>query len=493
MMRLLSALLSIFVCASFASAQTAPTTPVQAAPAQAAPAQAAPAQAAPGTPAFAQALFDRVTPSLVAVQFSWTYEFGKVDLVGPGVVISTDGLVLVPGDVINAGFPDAQLTDFKIIIPGKDSDDEEIDAVYQGRDRRNNVALVRAKSSTGRTWTPIKFEDQPLAVGDPLYSVGILAKAAGYRTFLSEAVVAAHIRGEIPNILVSGSLSALGAPVFTADGKAIGLVNTATYEPYLYRSGGKDEVNPLLPIVNPPRLFTPTSEFIQALTDPPTPENPLKLPWVGWVQLTGLSKDVAQVFGLANQPAIEVGDVVPGGPADSAGIKVGMKIVKINGKPLTRGDEPQELPQIMHRQLMRMKIGDKVTFSLLQKKGEPLHDITVTLGQRPAEPPDVKRYYADDLGFGVREITFDDTYPRRKPANFPGVVVTLLKPSGAAQTAKLSPEDLITDINNTPVTDLTQFQQVYESLRADKPKDAIVLVAMKPDGSTETIRIEPPQ
>src|SRR5271156_1233497 len=68
----------------------------------------------------AQALYDRVTPSLVAVQFSWTYEFGKVDLVGPGVVVSDDGMVLVPGDIINNAFPDAQLTDFKIIVPGID-------------------------------------------------------------------------------------------------------------------------------------------------------------------------------------------------------------------------------------------------------------------------------------------------------------------------------------------------------------------------------------
>ena len=173
--------------------------------------------------------------------------------------------------------------------------------------------------------------------------------------------------------------------------------------------------------------------------------------------------------------------------------KVGQKIVKVNGQPLTRGDEPDELPAILHRQLLRMHVGDKVTFSILTKKGQPLQDYAVTLGDRPAEPNIVKRFYADDLGFGVREVTFDDTYRRKKPANFPGVVVTVLKPAGSAQSAKLASEDLITDLNNTPVTTLDGFEHDYQALRNDKPKDAVILVVMKPDGTTQTIRIEPPQ
>jgi S1-C subfamily serine protease len=441
----------------------------------------------------AQELYDRVTPSLVAVQFSWTYEFGKVDLVGPGVVVSDDGLVLVAGDIVNPAFPDEQLTDFKIIVPGIDKDDEEIDAVFQGRDERNNVSLVKAKTAGGHTWKAIKFVDQPLTIGQHLYSVGLLAKAAGYRAFLSEGIVAAQIRGELPNVLLSGALSSIGAPVFTDDGKAIGLVNTATYDPYLHRSGGREDINPMAPILTPPKLFTQTSQFIQALNDPPTPDKPIKLSWIGLPALTGISKDVAQVFGLVNQPAIEIGDIVPDAPAALAGMKVGQKIVKINGQPLTRGDEPDELPAILHRQLLRMKIGDKVTFSVLTKKGQPLEDLTLTLGERPPEPNVVQRFYADDLGFGVREVTFDDTYRRKKPASFPGVVVTVLKPAGAAQSAKLEREDLITDLNSTPVTTLDGFKHDYQALRDDKPRDAIVLVVMKGDGTTQTIRIEPPQ
>src|SRR6266513_1027120 len=71
-------------------------------------------------------LYDDVTPSLVAVQYTWEYEFGKADFVGAGVVVSDDGLVMMPIAVMSPGIPDAQLTDFKIIVPHVDRDDEEI-------------------------------------------------------------------------------------------------------------------------------------------------------------------------------------------------------------------------------------------------------------------------------------------------------------------------------------------------------------------------------
>src|SRR5438876_1079482 len=67
-------------------------------------------------PETARKIYDAASPSLVAVQYTWEYEFGKVDFVGTGVVVSEDGLVMLSLAVISPGvsIPDAQLTDFKI-------------------------------------------------------------------------------------------------------------------------------------------------------------------------------------------------------------------------------------------------------------------------------------------------------------------------------------------------------------------------------------------
>src|SRR3954471_13029621 len=89
----------------------------------------------------AKKLYDDVTPSLVAVQYTWEYEYGKADFVGAGVVVGADGLVMMPLAVMSAGIPDAQLVDFKIIIPHVDRDDEEIDATLEGRDERNQLVF----------------------------------------------------------------------------------------------------------------------------------------------------------------------------------------------------------------------------------------------------------------------------------------------------------------------------------------------------------------
>src|SRR5256885_16835933 len=100
---------------------------------------------------------------------------------------------------------------------------------------------------------------------------------------------------------------------------------------------------------------------------------------MGIPQLNGVGKDVAESFGLTDQPAVEVGDVIPDSPAAKGGLKTGMMIVKVNGQALERGDEPEELPGIMTRKLMRMKPGEKVTLSVLTEPGKPLQELPITL------------------------------------------------------------------------------------------------------------------
>jgi serine protease Do len=442
-------------------------------------------------------LYDTAGPSLVAVQYTWEYEFGKVDFVGAGVVVSEDGLILMPVSVITPGIPDAQLTDFKIIIPHFEKDDEEIDAVFQGRDERSNVAFVKASGK--HDWKPIKFEDVDIQIGEPVLSAGLLPKSAGYRTYIIDGVVASRLRGDTPQVVVtSGGLGAIGSPVFNLDGKALGFVNfQRDQQMFLHTSAQRRQQqaqeNPVSAAADPPHLFTPAKDFLISLNDPPTPEKPVAIPWIGAPQLSGLKKDAAEFFGLENTPAVEVGDVIPGGPADKAGLKVGMKIVKLNGEPLERGDSPDEAAMILTRKITRMKVGSAITLSVLTEKDKPVQDIKITLEQRPRRANLARRFYADDLGFSAREIVFEDTYVRKQPPDLKGVVISLIKPQSAAATAKLQINDLVTQFNNTPITDLDQFEKDYKAFRKEKPNDAIVLVVLRPDGTNQTIRIEPPR
>src|SRR5439155_26199374 len=125
-------------------------------------------------------LYDRVSKSLVAVQYVWESELGRRELVGAGVVVGDDGLVLTSLALFDLRIPDSQMKEFKILVPSQEHEADEIDAVFQGRDERTNTAFVRPKSA--QHWPVLKFEDVKVNVGDPISSVGLLPKSAAYKT-----------------------------------------------------------------------------------------------------------------------------------------------------------------------------------------------------------------------------------------------------------------------------------------------------------------------
>jgi serine protease Do len=434
-----------------------------------------------------RALYERVTPSLVAVQYTWDSEMGRRELVGAGIIVGEHGLVMTSLHVFDLRIPDEQMKEFKVIVPREEGDALELDAVFLGRDERTNLAFVQTAET--QQWQALEFEEAPVNVGDGALSVGLLPKGAGYRAYYMESTVSAVLRGEVPQVLVTaGGLAAVGSPVFSRDGRAIGLVN-AQPEQGIFLNDPRASAAAIL---TPPRFFVPTRDFRLSLEDPPSQEEPVALPWLGLPQLTGLQKEVAEFFGLEETPAIEVGDVVAGSPADRAGVTAGQMIVEVNGEPLERGDEPEELPGIFRRKILRMPPGTEVTLGLFTARDEPLQEITVRLGEQPKRAHQAERFFASDLGFTAREIVFHDTYVRRLPSDQPGVIVALTLPQGAAQNAGLETNDLVVELNAQPVAGVEEFREMYETLRRDRPREAVVMVVIR-EGSTQVIRIESPQ
>src|SRR3954447_17018317 len=99
---------------------------------------AAPAGAAV-SPELAQKLYDRVTPSLVAVQYVWQNELNRIKLTGAGIIVRDDGLVMASMSIFPMQIPDAQMKEFKVLIPREDGEPREFEAVFQGRDQRTNM------------------------------------------------------------------------------------------------------------------------------------------------------------------------------------------------------------------------------------------------------------------------------------------------------------------------------------------------------------------
>jgi len=435
------------------------------------------------TPEQMRSFYDKIAPSLVVVQFTMEGEFGRRDLCGQGVVIGEEGVVMMSMSLVPTAIPDEQMKDFKIIIPG--DDEKEFDATFLGRDERVELAFVKTK--VRQDWPAVKFEDVKLNVGDEIFSVGRMTQDSGYKAYFTQAFVSAELRGPIPFYLVSpGGLAVVGSPVFNAAGKAVGVVPFQTGQTqWLNRTN-----TALTMLSTPPRTFIPSRDFLPSLKDMPD-GRPLQIPWVG-AQLSGINKTVAEYYGLKNVPAVQVGDVIPGAPADKAGLKRGDKIVKMNGYALERGDEADEIPLIFLRKIRRLKPGARVALTILRERGRPTFETTLVLEAQPKASHEARRYYADDLGMTMREVVWADTYAKRVPADTQGVVVAYVRQASSAASAGLKVGDLVIQLNKDPISGLDDFRKHYGEFRERNPKDLVVLVVIR-DQRTEVIKIEPPQ
>jgi len=94
-------------------------------------------------------MYDEITPSLVAVQYTVDGEFGRRELIGQGVVIGEEGAIIASLALFPTQIPDEQMKDFKVIIPG--DEEKETDAVFLGRDER----VDRADNGMKRLHWPV--------------------------------------------------------------------------------------------------------------------------------------------------------------------------------------------------------------------------------------------------------------------------------------------------------------------------------------------------
>src|SRR5215213_5608227 len=83
-------------------------------------AAAAPARGA--TTELAKKLYEQASPSLVAVKYTWESEMGRRELIGAGVVVREDGLVMSPLSVFDIRIPDEQMKEFTLIVAHEDKD-----------------------------------------------------------------------------------------------------------------------------------------------------------------------------------------------------------------------------------------------------------------------------------------------------------------------------------------------------------------------------------
>lgn len=180
---------------------------------------------------------------------------------------------------------------------------------------------------------------------------------------------------------------------------------------------------------------------------------------------TDLTPATKQVYGVQKGALVE--SVEADSPADKAGIKESDVITKVDGKEISSALD-------LRKAIQAITPGTTVKLTVVRDKVE--RTITVKVGEAPTVGQDNKgEADGGKLGVTVKTLTPDLARQLGVRRNV-GVVVQSVEQGSAADRAGIQPNDVITKINTTPITNVTTFNDAMKKLKSG---DTAVLVVLR--------------
>ncbi len=309
---------------------------------------------------------DKAAQSVVSVAVTGTFRdfFGRVQQQevgqGSGFILTSDGLIVTNRHVVEG----EQFT-YEVSLPNGDV----YPATVLARDPLADLAVLKI-DATGLPTAELGSSDA-LQVGQSVLAVG---NALGeFENSVSLGIVSGTGRylavdGDGLDDLIQTDAAInpgnSGGPLVNLEGQVVG-INTAIAS----ESGGSDGVGFAIPI-----------DAVRTVLDGVRQTGKLVRPYIG-VRYQVVTRAIADARGLAsaegiilssgtNQPA-----VLPGTPAEAAGLREGDVITQVNGEQV--GERAS-----LARRLSRYRPGQQVTVTVI--RGSETLQLSITLGTAPA-------------------------------------------------------------------------------------------------------------
>jgi serine protease Do len=333
---------------------------------------------APGAPQSFADIFERVSPAVVSIHVTSKIDVSalrrqipgfenfpfeivpkggdderplpKQQSSGSGFFISADGFIVTNNHVVDGA------EDIKVVT----KDGAELTATVVGRDEGTDLAVLKV---TGHDFPFVSFETAVRPrVGDWVVAVGNPFDLNGTAT---AGIVSAYNRDIGQNFVDYIQIDApinkgnSGGPTFDVYGRVIG-VNAEIYSP----SGGSVGIGFAIP-----------ADVAQSVTQQLISKGKITRGYIG-ATIESLSGDLADSWGLSGRKGAQVTDVLPGGPAQKAGLAPGDVVFAVNGVPVKSNVE-------MTREVAKAQAGDVIHLDVFRDGKERTVDIRS--GLRPSE------------------------------------------------------------------------------------------------------------
>jgi len=377
--------------------------------------------------------------------------------VGSGFIISQDGFVLTNAHVVE-GADEVTVTM---------TDRREFKAKVLGADRRSDVALLKLDAKnlpylrTGDS-SKIRVGEWVVAIGSPF----------NLDNTVTAGIISAKSRdtGEYLPLIqsdVAVNPGNSGGPLINMRGEVIGI---------------NSQIATLSGAYNGISFAVPIDEVIR-VTDQLKTTGKVTRGRLG-VQISEVTKDVAESLGLGKARGAEVSMVEAGGPAEKGGIKVGDIILQFNKQPI---ETTRDLPRLVGA----TKVGSRASVTVWRRGAQLEVPVTIVELQEERSPTAraTPKKPAPGAAPNALGLVVTDISPAQRGELGVDGGVLVENADGSAATAGIRPGDVISQVGNTAVASVAQFNGLVTKLDPKKP----VALLVRREGVSQYVVVKPRQ
>jgi len=347
-------------------------------------------------------------------------------LTGSGFIVSPNGLIMTNNHVVK------DMKEIKVTLQGK----REYTAKLIGADPESDIALIKinAKDLPAVAWG----DSSKLRVGEIVIAIG---NPFGFSGTVTNGIISATGRTNVGIIGYEDFIQTdapinpgnSGGPLVNINGEVIGM-NTAIAS----QSGGYMGVGFAIP-----------SNSAKVVMEALLKHGKVQRGLLG-VNIQDLTEALAKSFGRTDTNGALVSQVVPGGPAEKAGIKPGDVITDFNGTPISGAAELKNL-------VGQTPVGSTAKVTVWRDKKTTVLNVTVTerTPQMLAAGTPASEKSAE-LGMTVEKLPAElASKLGLKPGV--GLLVKDLNADGRAAAMGLRQGDVILEVDGKAITDVAGF------------------------------------